>query len=303
MFPPLHEGIFTVSIDLELGWGWRGIGISAREKEMILEEDCIVNMLLALLRQYNVRVTWAVVGRLLLDPPNLDSFGPEPPGLDPSDVKLWFSCELVESIRQAEPKHDLASHSFSHIPYDARTPSQHVLRDLAKAKLAHTRRNIPFSSFVFPWNRVGHLKLLAKQGIRVYRGADAVWYDRLPERMGRARLMLNKVIPVAPKTVLPKVDSFGMINVPGCMTMTDRYGVVTGRIAVSKARAGIDRAIRLKEVFHLWFHPAQLYYRRSTQFQTLEEILRYSSEHIRRGDLRNMTLSEYVEEVRSEEAG
>jgi hypothetical protein len=81
------------------------------------------------------------------------------------------------------------------------------------------------------------------------------------------------------------------------MSLHGRYGVVTGRIAISKAKAGIDRAIRLKEVFHMWFHPAAFYYKRSRQFQILAEMLSYSLKHVRKGDLRNLTLSEYLDEA------
>lgn len=296
--PRLRKGSFTITIDLELGWGWRGIGISPREKELILEEEQIVRRLLALFRRHNIKVTWAVVGNILGDPRNRDSSRSELLGSSSSDAKLWHSQELVKSITRAEPRHDLASHSFSHVSYDTSTPRQYVLNDLTKAKSAHIRHDLPFRAFVFPWNRVGHLDLLAKQGIRIYRGEDDIWYDRLPRRLYRLGLFLDKMMPIAPRTVLPKKGVYNLISIHGCMALHGKYGIVTGRIAISKAKAGIDRAMKLKEAFHLWFHPAAFYYERSRQFQVLGEILSYSSKHVREGNICNLTLSEYLDGVR-----
>jgi hypothetical protein len=297
MFSRLSKGIFTVSIDLELGWGWRGIGISPQMKQLILEEGQIVHKLLALFHRYNTKVTWAVVGHLLLDPPKPNSSTHDSAGLDLSDFKLWYCWELVKSIRQAEPTHDLASHSFSHIPYDEHTTRQLVQNDLEKANLIHRKRDIPFQAFVFPWNHIGHRDLLAAHKICIYRGTDNVWYRRLPQRLSRIVLFLDKVIPIAPNTVLPKTDAYDLVSVPGCMALAGRYGAFTEKIAISKMKAGIDRAMRLKEVFHLWFHPAAFYYKRTRQFQILEEMLRYSSKHMQKGDLLNLTLSEYLEDA------
>lgn len=144
---------------------------------------------------------------------------------------------------------------------------------------------------------MGHVDLLAAHKIRIYRGTDDVWYRKLPQRLSRLVLFLDKVIPIAPNTVLPKTDAYGLLSIPGCMALAGRYGAFTEKIAISKVKTGIDRAMRLKKVFHLWFHPAAFYYKRARQFQILEEILRYSSQHVQKGDLLNLTLSEYLEDV------
>ena len=277
------RGVLVVSIDLELAWGTCDRPLDARRCARLGRERMIVDRLLAAFTRHDVRATWAVVGRLLLD------------GRDP----LWHGVDLVEAIAAARPPHELASHSFHHLPYDeTRTSRVAVAADLALARGAHAAARLPFVTFVFPRNVVGFRDLLAAAGVRVYRGRSRAWYDGLPHvRLRRALDLLDFVVTPRARTVRPVVDDAGLVNVPDSVLLYDRRGPARlrpARAVVAKARRALDRAARRGEVFHLWFHPANFADRTTEQFAILEAVLAHAA-HLRAEDrLENRTLGEFA---------
>jgi hypothetical protein len=62
-------------------------------------------------------------------------------------------------------------------------------------------------------------------------------------------------------------------------------------------RAGVDRAVERREIFHLWFHPSNFVHKMDEQFQVLEEILRYAHELRKKNQLKNLTLGDVLKTV------
>jgi peptidoglycan/xylan/chitin deacetylase (PgdA/CDA1 family) len=308
------RGAFVVSIDLELAWGTCDRPLDARRRARLDRERTIVERLLRTLAQHDVRATWAVVGHLLLA--GCDGGGgrphPEipagavtgaadwlaqhpPPGRHP----LWHGADIVERIAAARPAHELASHSFCHLPYDeARTSRAAVAADLAAARRAHAAARLPFASFVFPRNVVGFRDLLAAAGVRVYRGRSRAWYDGLPHvRLRRALDLLDFVLVPWARTVRPLVDDAGLVDVPDSLLLYDRRGLARlrgARAVVAKARRALEGAARRGEVFHLWFHPANFADRTGEQLAVLDAVLAHAGRLRAAGRLENRTLGDFA---------
>ncbi len=309
------NGIFVVSIDLELAWGICDRPLRPALRSALALEREVIRSILAIFSAYEVRATWAVVGHLLTTECGRDgaTVHPEIPRpitrnghrdwffqhpADPEDP-LWSGPEIVDWIRQTSPAQEIGSHSFAHLIYHPATTHREAVRaDLVIARRLHDAHELPFVSFVFPRNVVGYRDLLAAAGIRVYRGVIPAWYGAAPlpvlRRLGH---LLDFLLAVPPPTVRPAVDELGLVNVPDSMLLLGRNGprrLVSPARLVRKAVSGLERAAERREVFHLRFHPSNFAYRTDEQLEVLEAIARHAQRLVRAGRLMNLTMGDFA---------
>ncbi len=264
-------GSFCISIDLELAWGvW-----DKPHPELHTDaerERTIVRALLALFATYEVRATWAIVGRLM----ELE------PGRKESTAPLWYAPDLIELIRTSQLPQDIGSHSYAH-PYFNETPREVLRKDLAAARRLHDANSLPFTSFVFPRNQVAHLDLLREAGVKVFRSVDQGWHMTVKEKLGRSagRIanLADKLLPTTPAVVHP-IGHGDIVELPSSMLLMGLGGVrraLRPSVVVAKARRGLEAAAKDGGCFHLWFHPSNFYSNMTGQLQTLERILAAAS--------------------------
>ncbi|MFB0559699.1 MAG: hypothetical protein ACETWM_00515 [Candidatus Lokiarchaeia archaeon] len=316
-------GIFTISIDLELAWGMCDKPIKPSTRHAIQLERGIVRQILNLFSKYDVRATWAVVDHLLLTECNWegDRFHPEISRPITKNLKrdwffqhpknqddlLWYGRDIIEWIRNASPKQEIGSHSFCHIPYhEGSTNCNAVRADIKRAKKMCEAFDLPFEIFVFPRNIIGYRNLLAKAGICVYRGNSPRWYNSIPSFSFR-RLMdfIYFLFRIPPPTVKATVDKTGMLNIPECMLLLGRNAVqslVSCGSLIRMGIAGLNRAVKRREIFHLWFHPSNFAYKTDKQFYVLETILRYA-QHLRENDQLKILTMKDIKTIISETDG
>jgi hypothetical protein len=259
---------FTLSIDLELAWGnWDNL--QQKHIENIgKSERHITTRLLEILDRYEIPATWAFVAALL----DARSAKNRPGG-----EHLWYAPDVIERIANARVKHEFGSHSGHHKYFDALTVSE-ADDELAFARAVHHEHGLPFVSFVFPRNKVSKASLLEKHGIRVYRGEDNAWHQRIRSRSqtaGRMANLMDKMLPIPPETVLPERTD-GLVNLPGSMLFFGRQGirrfVPSGTMRLKLAK-GVSAAIQTSRIFHLWFHPSNFWFDPETQFAIFDEFL------------------------------
>ncbi len=266
--PVMEKGAFCISIDLEAAWGvWDKLTPQYLSKCLELER-MIVDRILSIFDRYDISATWAIVGHLL------EKRGDRAAG----ELPAWYAPDMIEAIRAARTEQEIGSHSFAHIYFSENT-SERVQSDLAAARTIHERYGLEFTSFVFPRNMVSHLPLLARAGIRVFRGIDHGWHMAAPGRHPVARILhlLDTMIPLAPAVVRPVMHPGGLVELPGSRLLMGRNGLrklVRPAVLELKAKRGLRAAARDKGVFHLWFHPTNFYYDSERQFATLETIVR-----------------------------
>jgi hypothetical protein len=250
----------------------------------------VVRRLLVLLRQYDVSATWVIVGRLLetCDEP------------ERRDAALWIGRDDVAQIREATPHQDIGSHTFEHIYYDDVSASE-ARADLQQARETHDQNGLPFVSFVFPRNVVGHLDVLATSGVRVFRSVDQGLHMDIRRGFGRwpgrAANLLDKLLPFPAALVHPIHHANGLVELPSSMLLLGRRGLrrfVPPRLVVAKARASLRRASHEGGMFHLWFHPSNFYHETETQFGILESILAEAAKLRDQGRLAIKPMSDFA---------
>ena len=266
-------GSVVISVDAELGWGLHDLPLPPRDR--IEGARAGWQRLLDAFETFSVPATWAVVGHLFLEdcdgrhadhPSSTDWFARER-GSWRARPDLRFGSDLVDRITDAAAGHELACHSFSHVPFDAPETSRELARAELDASLAAARAHDPdfegFESFVFPRNGVGHRDVLAERGFACYRGgAPAGRFAEVPGARPLSKLARATAAP--PRLVTPRIDEFGLVDVPASLFLFGFEGrartlaeAVWDDPVLRAARRGIDAAVE-GGVFHLWLHPNDL---------------------------------------------
>lgn len=92
--------------------------------------------------------------------------------IDPASNYIEYSefyyGDLIDEIVKSGIKHEVASHSFSHIPY-ALVSDETISKDLSMFVETISSNNLKLYSFAFPFNLVDKFYLLPKFGIKVCR--------------------------------------------------------------------------------------------------------------------------------------
>jgi hypothetical protein len=283
------KGKLTISIDLELAWGvWDQLTPDDLRMAETAERP-ICAALIELFDRHGVPVTWAMVAALL------DEASAKP---RPGPVHCWYAPDVIEQIVRAKAGHEIGSHGGRHIDLAAAGATQ-AADDLLFAKETHRNCGLPFQSFVFPRNRIGNLDAVAQAGLRVFRGRDIGWTSAA-HRAGRwaakAANLADKMLPIPPRSVTPHAQA-DLIDLPGSMLLIGRNGArrfVLPAVTRAKLSMGLAHAISTGGVFHLWFHPSNLYYRRQEQFDTLAWFLALAAEEAGRGRIEIVPMGSYA---------
>jgi peptidoglycan/xylan/chitin deacetylase (PgdA/CDA1 family) len=281
-----HKGVFLITLDTEMLWGHPSPvvdGIALEGKGCEVREA--ISTLLDLFEVYRIPATWAVVGHLCLDEcskgscltsRNIEKYGYvaddyRDPYSDIQKEPLYYGSDIIEAIRSSQIPHDIGSHSFSHPRFTAMT------RAMAEAEVKEARRvlddlGIEAVSFVFPYNEVSYVDIIAKYGFKIYRG-------RIPARSGPHRIV--------PPSVRPKWGGLAW-ELPGSMYF--HYSRVPGGTLL-RAKLGLDKAIRSDSVFHLFLHPWNLLVNDQLREQ-LSQFLAYVSGKRERGEITVATMGD-----------
>lgn len=239
-----------ISADFELNWAWREWPAARRDAKG-LSARRNVPLLLQLLEDRQIPITWAAVGHLFLDscstsngaahpelprPPKNDRWQGDWYMHDPCTTHekdpLWYAPDLIEEIQNSPVAHEIGTHSFSHIDFSPGHSTRDLVeRELQACRQAMSRFSLAPRSLVFPFNRMGYayLDLLAESGITAVRHRDPDFLLSYPQR--------------TPQGVYKLYESMGLRR-------PSRYPFAL------KAEILIQKAIESASLFHLWFHPS-----------------------------------------------
>jgi len=305
--------IIVISIDTELIWSYplnpeaRGVGLLKRDNGKSYR--VAVDSLLYIFEKYDIQVTWAIAGHVFLDhcdreegiahkgmPRFRDDWYSQDPCSDIHQAPMYYGRDIVEKILSSPIRHEIGYHSFSHVPFSE------CSWEVAEAEVKEGVRlakqfGIKLESFVFPYNKIGHLDVLREQGFRIYRGETFNRSDieqKTPIRM--ANTAMDKIIarPVEP------VWRDGIWEIPGSVYFSDSRWPF-GLTLASRCKLGIERAIRENKVFHIWFHPMDLLTQPLTGH--IDRLLNWVSKRRDEGKIQVMTMGElafYLNDRRGE---
>lgn len=297
--------IFTISLDTELVWGLiHTPGTRFKEYVDLLLKDetkCrgAIDFLLGVFEKYNIPATWAICGHLFLDhcqkengvlhkdmPRFKDGWYDCDPGTDIYRDPLYYGKDIIEKIMSSRIEHEIGYHSFSHIDFSQ------CSREVAEAEIRKgielaNEFGIPFKSFVFPWNNVGHLDILKKYGFLIYRSPEPRRFDPAQNFVMRR---VNGVIDLLLAPSIELTRKQGIWEVAGSMDFWERQYPF---MILPRAKLGIRRVIRTGKIFHLTIHPFMMVLC-SPLMHKLDKFLAFVSSKRDNGELEVVTMSKLV---------
>ncbi len=296
-----QEGVFVVSIDLELFWGVHDVARLEDHREALLRVRRLVPSLLELFERYDIHATWAAVGFLFFRTredltwaiprclPNYARQALSPYahvgqiGSDEADDPYHFAPSLLEAIQRV-PHQEIGSHTFSHYYCLERSQTAEAFRsDLTAAVAAARRFGVTLRSLVFPRNQVNsaYLDICRQLGIFTYRGTESSWLYRprshsretFVRRLARlADCYLNLSGHYTHALALPGTTP---VNVPSSRLLTRHLPGLKWLepLRLARIRSGMTYAARRGRMFHLWMHPEELAEYPRESLNMLEKIL------------------------------
>jgi peptidoglycan/xylan/chitin deacetylase (PgdA/CDA1 family) len=241
----------TISADFEHAWAFRSRS-QAEYSELSACSRRNVPLIVRLLAEQDIPITWATVGHLFLDrcqrahsglahpemprpPKNLRWEGDwyrHDPCTDRERDPHWYAPDLIALICASKTRHEIGSHSFSHIDFSADTSTSELVRSELEACIqVMAPHGLQLRSLVYPFNNMGHhyLDLIGSLGLTAVRHRDK-------------RIKLS----------YPESTPHGVYKL--CETMNFRRGRYYDYI--DKARIFLEAACERNAAFHLWFHPS-----------------------------------------------
>lgn len=319
------KGTFLLSVDVELAWGFVVcVEIKKKHLESVKGVREALDPLLKIISDYEIPTNWAIVGHLFLDRckckgrphpdmprPNYNWFEGDWYKYDPcSDVEsdpLWYGKDVVEKIldfaKNNPVDQDISCHSFSHPVFGDPGCSEELARaEIDKSLDVMMKNGVRPSVFVFPIGSVGHIEVLKEKGFVAFRGGTPELVKRyanlgsVVERLFRRYLtfgmeFLSYYSLLPPPVVVPKQILPGLWEVPGSMGFNKKRAVPLS-LVVSKAKRGIERAIREKKCFHLFTHLHNFGLDSATLLKEFENVIAFADKKRKEGKLQMTTMKD-----------
>lgn len=297
-------GTVTISVEVELGWGYHDIESQERYKSFSdrrTRETETLDRFLDRLDEFDLPISFDVVGHLFLDNcsgnhdgPYSESWFDEDPGTDRDTDPLFYAPDLVDAIDSAETDHEICTHTFSHVLCDEisdatlRTELE-CSRELHKKHLGDEPR-----SLVTPRHRDVSRSVLRECDIDVIR----VPVEDLPE--GRLSRLYHYLFGQHPVVNPTRKDGIVETYTSTAMSLTayhlprgqrqphPAFRVIPKRLRQRLHRRYLDdalqRAIEQDSHIHLWTHLHDL--ANESQWPTVSTFLKSLSDAASGGDVR-----------------
>jgi peptidoglycan/xylan/chitin deacetylase (PgdA/CDA1 family) len=315
--PDDGKPVFIVCIDFELAWGWAYNDSFIGREDRFLRGREAIPPLLDLFDEFEVPATWATVGHLFLEScrgrdgvAHPEIARPRFPWLsgdwyrhDPrSDVRsapLWYASDLIAAIRGRSVGHELASHSFGHVPFGAPGCTVEAAEsDLSAAVKAASDVGVSVQSFVYPQHRIGFTELLRTHGFTSYRGEDREPFLGLPSQIRKPLRLLVQTLGMASAPQQPEWGPDSLIHLPASLffAIPERRGghLITGRGLAARCIRGLRRAIERGGMHQIYFHDHNLGVRTEEFLSALRDVLSFASAARLRGELEILTMRDYA---------
>jgi hypothetical protein len=303
-------------LDLELSWGTFDLSYNDDLLKMARwTHDIGVPRLLNHLTSNGLSATWAVVGAMMRS--SLPDVSGLPEVTYPHFSKPWFSyvprqgneathpewfgAQLVRMIRDAKPKQEIGFHSFSHVPFGLRGMTRE--RAIAECRYcAQVARDLGIlaTSFVFPRNLVAYLRELRDAGFDCFRDVDEIPLRFKNGTLTSIAMIWADFIGLSPRMIQPSFKE-GLISIPGSLMIRYEAGwrkYIPDSSRLRRLRKGLQRVRRSGGVFHVWFHPENLYAEWPRLENVVAQFLEELGNSVRNGDVRCMTMGELACEFR-----
>jgi hypothetical protein len=289
-----------ISLDFELHWGrFDKIPLSG-SLDYYREARHAIPRMLDLFEQNGIHATWATVGSLMAE--NEEEWRHYAPIHQPSyqhsrySAYLWFDSQdriyeealfapdLVKQVVDC-PHQEIGSHTFSHYyTCEMGQNGEQFRADLQAAKrIARDKFGLGLESLVFPRNQVDlpSLKIIEEEGFKTARTNPKDWYWRDTQRENLIKRLFrtgDTLVPLGEKTSypLPPKNREGVLALPASRLLRPyRKTSLFNQKRIARIKEEMERAARLGEVYHLWWHPHNFGNFPEENLQCLESVLKH----------------------------
>lgn len=181
---------FNLTIDFELAWSRarRNGGCTSRKESLTRSHRARENfpVLISLSEKYNIPITFAVVGHVTLQ--SCAEHG-QSPSFHPSWVKGdwynidphtslatdpdYYGVDLMAKIKNSNVKHEIASHSFSHVDLaDSETTPEVAKFEIEESYRLLKKIDPDLTTYIFAKNKPAFIDIIKKTGFINYRDSQ-----------------------------------------------------------------------------------------------------------------------------------
>lgn len=308
-------GRTTLSVEVELGWGYHDLGRTDPFSEDRITETERLEALLAVCDRLEIPFTFDVVGALLLDswPATLDS--PHEDGWFDAIPKtgvdrdpLYYAPDMVRAIADAEVDHEICTHTFSHALFDRISPET-ASWELRQARRVHEEFGLEApTSLVPPRHYRPPRDVLVEESIETVRIPGYLPESTNVQKFDR--LLLSPQPPTPPRLVDGVVETY-------CTSYTSltAASLPAGQLSVHPAfrpipkslcrhlherylDRAVERAVEADSDTHLWCHLYDM--APDDQFDPIVAFLESLAERRNSGEVEVVTMAELDDAVRGE---
>ena len=318
-----NNGVFVISLDLELFWGMRDHRtLSECQKTLDGVRDAVFAML-QLFDKYGIHATWGAVGFLFAScKQELKKYLPDiipdyvNGELSPYDYieknniddKYHFAPDIIKEILQYKNQ-EIATHTFSHYYCREQGASREAFDDDLKSaiKIA-SDHGIDVKSIIFPRNqwRKDYLPILTKRGIISYRGNAAGWLYR--DGDGSSKTLIKRAFILSDTYInLSGNNSYSFFgikkeqpyNIPASFFMRLLFDKIKMLENMRKKRIinSIEYAAKHNKIFHLWWHPHNLGTNLTEKLNYLEDILVFYKKMNKLYGMRSLNMRDIADNI------
>ena len=320
------KGTFILSIDVELAWGFlECVLIGDKELASVRGARSALRPLLKLLEDYEVPVTWFIVGHVFLDRCECVNGRPHPdmprpryswfigdwyrydPCTNLSKDPAWYGADIVSEImrhkRNTCVRNDICPHTFSHpVLGDPGCTEEVARREIEKCLEIMSRLSIKPRAFAFPLNDIGYVELLKDYGFTAFRGRvpyASRWplgidpFNKLRRSIHKGLVFFRcvKSVPIVfPRKVLP-----GLYEIPSsaCFAGPPRFL----EILASSIKRGIKNLTAKKGILHVYTHLHNFGLNKDHVLSIFEDILCTVFRKSVRGEIQMASVEEVAEKL------
>lgn len=319
-------GSFVISLDYELMWGILDLhNASVYEQTNVKNVHDVIKRMVELFERYRVKATFATVGMLMCK--NVDEVVSMSPEIIPTYIKKWlspygntlqqiknhgsqihyFAPESIELLKNSNMV-EIGTHTFSHYYSweEGQTIEQFEADIVAAIKMAKIK-GIEIKSIVFPRNHVNddYLHICGKHGITSYRGNALNFFGK---KKSKLRVMISRIgrlvdtyIPISGKCSYrydQLIKGIGLpINLPASRFFRPYSPQLhmLETVRISRIKTEIEKAAKLGEMYHLWWHPHNFGANMEANLKNLENVLKHFSYCREKYGMKTYTMNELSE--------
>jgi len=291
-----------LTLDTELLWSLnskRHLRLFKKKQNKAMD---VIPSILKMLEDKKVSATWAMVGHLFFERKEDVAYSSEineythyeretESFSSHFNESLYHSPSSIEKILDSNVYQEIGYHSYSH-PIFTQISKKEAEKEIKLSKKIEKKWDIKLKSFVFPKDQVNYLNLLKRYDFKIFR-SPPIFEDNNPNRISQG---LGNFFP---KSVFPfRMNGLWSVNT-SMIYFDPKIPFIPIRFpytSLPSARFGLKRAIKRREIFHLFFHPWNMIIHDDFE-RNLRKFLEYVSKMRESTEMKIITMGQLADSL------